>query len=152
MIKETQENREIFMYCDFHGHTRAKNLFIFGCHNDFDSNNVMKERIFPLLYHKRCGSFHFDSCKFDVADSKGTTGRVTMRQKFDILNSYTLECSVCGPTDGKQEGMHFTIDSLKAMGKDFCLSLYDFSISDDKKNECVIELREMYPTVEALLK
>jgi len=48
--------------------------------------------------------------------------------------------------------MHFTIDSLKAMGKDFCLSLFDFSISDDKKNECVIELREMYPTVEALLK
>ena len=80
MIKDTQENREIFMYCDFHGHTRAKNLFIFGCHNDFDSNNVMKERIFPLLYHKRCGSFHYDSCKFDVADSKGTTGRVTMRQ------------------------------------------------------------------------
>ena len=33
MIRKTLDSRELFMYCDFHGHSRAKNLFMFGCNN-----------------------------------------------------------------------------------------------------------------------
>jgi len=31
MIRKTLESREIAFYCDFHGHSRAKNAFMYGC-------------------------------------------------------------------------------------------------------------------------
>ena len=31
MIKSTAESREISFYCDFHGHSRAKSAFMYGC-------------------------------------------------------------------------------------------------------------------------
>jgi hypothetical protein len=33
MIRKTLECRKIEMYCDFHGHSRQKDLFIYGCSN-----------------------------------------------------------------------------------------------------------------------
>lgn len=45
MMRKTLESRDIFMYCDFHGHSRCKNLFIFGCKNENENRN--KEKIFP---------------------------------------------------------------------------------------------------------
>jgi len=35
------------MYCDFHGHARKKNIFIFGCCNPIQEVDRLKERIFP---------------------------------------------------------------------------------------------------------
>ena len=52
MMDSTREaGRNMFMYCDFHGHSTAKNLFLFGCHNNYSGPDVMRERIFPLLFH-----------------------------------------------------------------------------------------------------
>jgi hypothetical protein len=47
MMKKTLESRQIYMYCDFHGHSRCKNLFIFGCKNDERPDKRNKEKIFP---------------------------------------------------------------------------------------------------------
>lgn len=33
MIRKTMESRELAFYCDFHGHSRAKNAFMYGCNN-----------------------------------------------------------------------------------------------------------------------
>lgn len=33
MMKKTLESREILFYCDFHGHSRCKNVFMYGCSN-----------------------------------------------------------------------------------------------------------------------
>ena len=32
-----QEEREILMYCDLHGHSRKKNIFIYGCESKYVS-------------------------------------------------------------------------------------------------------------------
>ncbi len=72
----------------------------------------MKERVFPLIYHKICESFNFDGCKFDIDPKKSTTARIAVWKEFNILNSFTLECSVPGPSRGKYKGYHFTIPIL----------------------------------------
>jgi cytosolic carboxypeptidase protein 2/3 len=46
MLKKTQESRDIELYCDFHGHSRKKNIFMFGC-SPKNPADRLKERIFP---------------------------------------------------------------------------------------------------------
>jgi hypothetical protein len=42
MMRKTLESREIFLYCDFHGHSRAKNLFMYGCSTTSNNTNISK--------------------------------------------------------------------------------------------------------------
>lgn len=60
-----------------------------------------------------------------------------MWREFNILNSYTLECSFCGPTSGLYKDCHFTITLLKDLGKMFCGSLIDYSRNQMKVNEAI---------------
>lgn len=47
MLYKTQASRRIFMYVDIHGHSRKKNIFMYGCHNkNTDKRNA--EKLFPL--------------------------------------------------------------------------------------------------------
>lgn len=34
MIKRMKIERELLVYCDFHGHSRKKNCFMYGCAKD----------------------------------------------------------------------------------------------------------------------
>ena len=60
----------------------------------------MKERIFPLILSNINQNFSFQNCKFDITGDKDNTGRVAMKNLFGIVNSYTLEASICGPDSG----------------------------------------------------
>mmetsp|Transcript_29493 Transcript_29493/g.44807 ORF Transcript_29493/g.44807 Transcript_29493/m.44807 type:complete len:174 (+) Transcript_29493:1561-2082(+) len=151
MIDETLLVRDVWMYVDFHGHSRMKNLFMFGCTNAFMKQDVLKERIFPLLMHKACPHFDFDYCKFDVQQDKETTARVVVRQEYNQLNSFTMECSVSGPTRGKLAGFHFNIPTLLEMGAHFCQALFDFASDKGKINKAIAELKEMYPSIDHVL-
>jgi murein tripeptide amidase MpaA len=62
MMKKTLESRDILFYCDIHGHSRSKNLFMYGCSNQ--RADRLKERIFPLLFHKNTDFFNFEYCNF----------------------------------------------------------------------------------------
>lgn len=77
MIKQTLECRKIELYCDIHGHSTMKNLFVYA-NNEWQTAmstgqpsgkkldkiiNNHKEKIFPLLLSKLCDSFSLtDSC------------------------------------------------------------------------------------------
>jgi murein tripeptide amidase MpaA len=51
MLHKTLASRNIFMFMDVHGHSRKKNLFMYGCHNkNTDKRNI--EKLFPLVYSK----------------------------------------------------------------------------------------------------
>jgi len=43
---------EIVLYCDFHGHSRKQNVFVYGCENKHLPNERFKERIFPAILAK----------------------------------------------------------------------------------------------------
>lgn len=66
MMRKTLESRDIFLYCDFHGHSRAKNVFMYGCNNNNYKEKRLKERVFPYLYSKVCEHFNFDNCSFNI--------------------------------------------------------------------------------------
>ncbi|XP_047631678.1 cytosolic carboxypeptidase 2 isoform X5 [Phacochoerus africanus] len=51
MIKRLLEEREVLLYCDFHGHSRKNNIFLYGCSNN-DRNFWLHERVFPLMLSK----------------------------------------------------------------------------------------------------
>ena len=53
-----------------------------------------------------------------------------MWKEFQLINSFTLEASFCGPTRGIFKDCHFTINSLREMGKFFCISLRDYASNE----------------------
>lgn len=46
MMKKTLESRDIFFYCDMHGHSTKKNIFMYG-NNQTKASDKHKERVFP---------------------------------------------------------------------------------------------------------
>ena len=38
IIKKTLNNRNIFLYCDFHGHSGKQNFFLYGCAKEGNEN------------------------------------------------------------------------------------------------------------------
>ena len=74
------------LYCDFHGHSRKKNIFVYGCDprqgsygrrviesRRFSGNFPKKpaipseEKLFPALLDKCSDKFQFNACSFKVS-------------------------------------------------------------------------------------
>ncbi|KAF6101909.1 ATP/GTP binding protein like 2 [Phyllostomus discolor] len=143
MIKRLLEEREVLLYCDFHGHSRKNNIFLYGCNNS-DRKYWLHERVFPLMLSKNAPEkFSFHSCNFKVQKSKEGTGRVVM-WRMGILNSYTMESTFGGSTLGNKRDTHFTTEDLKSLGYHVCDTLLDFCDPDRAKfMQCLAELKEL---------
>ncbi|XP_042639317.1 cytosolic carboxypeptidase 2 [Orycteropus afer afer] len=143
MVKRLLEEREVLLYCDFHGHSRKNNIFLYGCNNN-DHKYWLHERVFPLMLSKNApDQFSFHSCNFKVQKCKEGTGRVVM-WRMGILNSYTMESTFGGSTLGSKRDTHFTIDDLKSLGYHVCDTLLDFCDPDQTKfTQCLAELKEL---------
>ncbi|XP_046861355.1 cytosolic carboxypeptidase 1-like [Xenia sp. Carnegie-2017] len=137
-------HRKPLVFCDFHGHSRKKNIFMYGCRNstadlpvtivtsgsESDSSNVEEAktqeasfRTLPRILHSIAPSFTYQNCNFDVATSKETTARVVVWREFDISRSYTMESTYCGADQGPYKGMHLGTKELEEMGRCFCAGL-----------------------------
>lgn len=45
--------REVVLYCDFHGHSRKNNVFMYGCDGGgAGSGSRLRQRVFPLMLSK----------------------------------------------------------------------------------------------------
>ncbi|XP_023612360.1 cytosolic carboxypeptidase 2 isoform X2 [Myotis lucifugus] len=132
MIKRLLEEREVLLYCDFHGHSRKNNIFLYGC-NSHDRKYWLHERVFPFMLSKNVpDKFSFHSCNFKVQKCKEGTGRVVM-WRMGILNSYTMESTFGGSTLGNKRDTHFTTEDLKSLGYHVCDTLLDFCDPDRTK-------------------
>jgi len=94
LCKQFQKERPLVLYCDLHGHSRSKNVFIYG--NNYAENPEIT-RLFPFIMSKVCDSFSYDSCRFNMHKSKESTARITMWRELKIPAVYTMEASFCGP-------------------------------------------------------
>nr|XP_048284348.1 cytosolic carboxypeptidase 2 isoform X2 [Myodes glareolus] len=143
MIKRLMEEREVLLYCDFHGHSRKNNIFLYGC-NSNNRKHWLHERVFPLMLSKNApDKFSFDSCNFKVQKCKEGTGRVVM-WRMGITNSYTMESTFGGSTLGSKRDTHFTIEDLKSLGYHVCDTILDFCDPDQTKyTQCLQELQEL---------
>ncbi|XP_061678357.1 cytosolic carboxypeptidase 2 [Syngnathoides biaculeatus] len=141
MVEKLMKQTDVVLYCDFHGHNRKNNVFMYGCNNRDDDSPKLQERVFPLMLSKNVrNKFSFKSCKFQVQKSKEGTGRVAM-WRLGIKNSYTMEVTFGGSTLGDRKGTHFSTQDLKSLGFCFCDTLLDYCDPDPTKvTYCLKEL------------
>lgn len=65
MMKKTLESREIYFFCDVHGHSTNYNLFMFG-NSQLKAADKLKERVFPRIFYNMYENFSFNDCSFMV--------------------------------------------------------------------------------------
>lgn len=143
MMRKTLDSREILFYCDYHGHSQKRNLFMYGCSNT--KSYRLKERIFPMMFDKAYENFKFDTCNFKVQKDREATARVVMWKEFNLINSFTLETTFCGPSDGPLADCHFTIGTLKECGRKFCQTFLEYASNERLVSETNRELEAMFP-------
>ena len=150
MIRRLQEDRDVVLFCDLHGHSRKHNVFCYGCAHDSRSEtkaaNRYAEMIFPRLLWRNSSVFSFSDCSFKVQRAKESTARVVVRRELGIVNSFTLEATLAGPNFGRLAGTHLTPSPLRDVGHAFCDTILDYFDPDPAKREAVTEeLRMLYP-------
>ncbi|NXV23638.1 CBPC2 carboxypeptidase, partial [Cepphus grylle] len=141
MVERVLAEREVVLYCDFHGHSRKNNVFMYGCDGGGAGTGLrLHQRIFPLMLSKNApDKFSFPSCKFKVQKSKAGTGRVVM-WRMGVSNSYTMEVAFGGSTLGRRNS-HFTVEDLKSLGYHLCDTLLDFCDPHPAKfQQCLSEV------------
>ena len=81
---------------DMHGHSKKKNIFIYGPYYQIHHENYLKMRVIPKLLSDFTPMFRYFSCKFRVSQSKLKTARIVLHKEFGLMNSFTLEASFHG--------------------------------------------------------
>ncbi|KAF0298827.1 Cytosolic carboxypeptidase Nna1 [Amphibalanus amphitrite] len=147
LVRRLMEEAGVTVYCDFHGHSRRQNAFIYGCENRRNSSRYLTEKVFPFLLDRVAKNlFDFDSCQFSVHKSKEGTGRVVM-WSMGITNAYTLEASSAGSSLRARAGTHYRAHDYELIGQRFCETLLDYVDTSPVKRvrERVMDtLREQY--------
>ena len=60
-ITEFAAKTKIVLFCDLHGHSRKKNIFMYGCH---DREQPYASRELPFLLSRLNSAFSFQDCNF----------------------------------------------------------------------------------------
>ena len=138
LIKQFAHERPLILCCDLHGHSRRKNVFMYG---NTEINCPESTRIFPYLMSKIASQhFSYDYSRFKVQKNKESTARVTLWRELKVPNIFTMEASFCGPKapanidpislEGKKYNYHFTSNDLMDIGKKLCQTLLLYSTGE----------------------
>ncbi|XP_063375604.1 cytosolic carboxypeptidase 1-like isoform X6 [Cydia amplana] len=130
------------VFCDYHGHSRKKNVFFYGCAGAESwcgsdrsvPDEPVKYLMLPALMHRISPAFALGSCSFRVERERESTARVTVWRHLGVTRSYTMEATFCGFDRGPFKGFHLNTQHLQTVGSDFCEALNglnDTATSDD---------------------
>ncbi|XP_023565944.1 cytosolic carboxypeptidase 4 isoform X2 [Octodon degus] len=123
------------VFCDFHGHSQKKNVFIYGCsiketlwqaNCPVGTSALLEDisyRTLPKILDKLAPAFTMSSCSFLVEKSRASTARVVVWREMGVSRSYTMESSYCGCNQGPYKGLQFGTSELEEMGAMYCLGL-----------------------------
>uniref|UniRef100_A0A4W4DW05 Cytosolic carboxypeptidase 1 n=1 Tax=Electrophorus electricus TaxID=8005 RepID=A0A4W4DW05_ELEEL len=127
--------RTPLVFCDYHGHSRKKNVFMYGCSvketvwqtdinaSSCDLQEDLGYRTLPKLLSQLAPAFSLASCSFVVERSKEATARVVVWREIGVQRSYTMESTLCGCDQGKYKGLQIGTRELEEMGSQFCVAL-----------------------------
>eukprot|EP00057_Strongylocentrotus_purpuratus_P005530 XP_003731176.1 PREDICTED: cytosolic carboxypeptidase 1 [Strongylocentrotus purpuratus] len=134
--------RSPLVYCDFHGHSRKKNVFMYGnsaamSHSPEDlikfgiPSGVSGAKVedtsyktLPRILSSIAPAFSHSNCSFAVDKGKESAARVVVWREIGVARSYTMESTYCGFDQGKYKGLQVTTAMLEEMGQHFCEGLY----------------------------
>ncbi|KAK9408246.1 cytosolic carboxypeptidase 1 [Crotalus adamanteus] len=123
------------VFCDYHGHSRKKNVFMYGCsiketiwHTNVSAASCdliedLGYRTLPKILSQTAPAFCMNSCSFVVEKSKESTARVVVWREIGVQRSYTMESTLCGCDQGKYKGLQIGTRELEEMGTKFCTGL-----------------------------
>ncbi|XP_076221062.1 cytosolic carboxypeptidase 1 isoform X2 [Nomia melanderi] len=119
------------VFVDYHGHSRRKNVFLFGCSRSGSWSAADRAKpdqpvqylMLPHLMQRISPAFALPLCSFKVERNKESTARVAIWRQLGVSRSYTMETSFCGCDQGALAGLHLDTKHLKAVGQDFCQAL-----------------------------
>ena len=92
MLKRFLEDRPVVLFVDLHGHSRKKNVFVYGCDARAEirgcgpgpSRGRLAERVFPRLLWRASDTFAFSDCSFKVQRSKESSARVVVWRECQV--------------------------------------------------------------------
>lgn len=114
IMRVCHQDNQIVLFCDFHGHTRKRNVFMYGCVstqneiNQHKNNNLI--RLVPFLLDQKNLFFSFADCRFANEREKESTGRMVMFKEFGILNSYTIEATFYAAMNNKVKNRKVNVE------------------------------------------
>ncbi|XP_064653277.1 cytosolic carboxypeptidase 1-like isoform X2 [Lineus longissimus] len=125
------------VYCDYHGHSRRKNTFLYGCSpsqswqtEDVDNPTVIGTKLedvgyktLPKILQNSAPCFSLSNCSNIVEKTKEGSARVVVWRQIRIVRSYTMESSYCGCDQGQYRGLHISTRELEEMGRKFAEAL-----------------------------
>ena len=138
MIKKTLDSRDIYFFCDFHGHSNKHNFFLYSCKSKYDYLQLDENTIIPnpqkykLTFYELVFQFILNrentfldrfSCTNKIIPSKTKTSRAILKTKYNVDFSYCLESSIAAMKTKEGNTIPFTINTYKKIGKDFCIAL-----------------------------
>ncbi|XP_048829590.1 cytosolic carboxypeptidase 4 [Brienomyrus brachyistius] len=127
--------RSPLVFCDYHGHSRKKNFFLYGCSAKETLQKSgcgvpvagLQEDIgyqtIPQALDGVAPAFSLASCSFVVERSREPTARVVLWREMGVLRSYTMESTYNGCNQGLYKGLQVGTQQLEEMGAHFCRSL-----------------------------
>ncbi|KAJ8343839.1 hypothetical protein SKAU_G00311680 [Synaphobranchus kaupii] len=128
------------VFCDYHGHSRKKNVFLYGCSvketlwqaGSTVNTVALKEdpghRTIPKTLDRIAPAFSFNSCSYLVEKSRASTARVVVWREMGVVRSYTMESTYNGCDQGIYKGLQIGSRELEEMGLKFCQSLLPLSM------------------------
>ena len=102
LVKQLHQERKVALVCDFHGHSRKQNIFMYGC----DSKTEWEQcRALPYILSKLTPLFDYQECRFGVQASKEATARVALFKELrNCPQVFTLESTFSGIDKGPMQG------------------------------------------------
>ncbi len=82
------------MLFDFHGHSRKKNMFLFGPNYNITQPEYYRSRVFPKFLSQLTPIFRYFGCEYSIPNNKMTTARAIMLQEIGIPYVYAVETSI----------------------------------------------------------
>ncbi|RLN65644.1 hypothetical protein BBJ28_00001811 [Nothophytophthora sp. Chile5] len=136
LLFKERSSRGVAFYCDMHGHSRKKNVFMYGCDTKRKPNPIA--RTFAKLFSMQQTAkkyISFPDCSFKVSKNKETTARVVVASELKICWSFTLEASFCGANFGELQNAHFNTKHLHQVGTSLCETLFQACVGDANVRE-----------------
>ena len=109
LVRGLQRDRRVALFIDFHGHSRKKNVFMYGCcggkdeYHSHRTNSLI--RMVPYMLSQRSRHFSYRDCRFENRKDKETTSRVVFFKELGVVNSYTVESTFYGCDAGSEENV-----------------------------------------------
>ncbi|GBG24370.1 Cytosolic carboxypeptidase 1 [Hondaea fermentalgiana] len=132
LIRRLIAQRKVSLYVDFHGHSRKKNIFLYGVEYKKASARPRDEiahdmsnpvRAFPKLMSESEYSsdiFSLPDCSYTVSKSHAQAARVVVARELGVRASFTLEASFCGGASGtldaRLDDQHFNPEHYRRIG------------------------------------